>query len=77
MKKGCRLFKLGEATGFICGGEITDHKCNSDSGIILLPDGKRVEDTEENKLRYKKEAVGWSAVCSICGRAAIDDAPYF
>lgn len=72
---GCKIIKIGEATAIICGGK-PDHTCNEDGGVILLASGESVEDTPENQEKYKDEIRGGSVCCTICGRAAIDDAPY-
>lgn len=63
----------GGAYGFIDGGK-PDHECNSDGAIIMLRNGERVEDTEENREKYYDQASGGSVVCTICGQAAIDRA---
>ena len=74
MRQGCKQIKLKESTIIMCGGEPTDHKCNDDLAVYLLKNGERVEMTDENFEKYKEEIVGGSVVCSICGRAAIDNA---
>ena len=73
MSRGCRYFKVDEITGFICGGEPTDHKCNEDANILILKDGNRIENTPDNYEKHLKDIIGGSVACSICGRAAIDD----
>lgn len=60
-------------SAFICGGK-SDHVCNEDAVVILLADGSRVEDTPENQKKYYEQMRGGSVCCSICGRAAIDNA---
>ena len=52
--------------------EIPQHECNEDGNILILSDGSRVENTKENREMHKKETVGGSICCSICGRAAIE-----
>jgi len=74
MRQGCKTIKLGEATAIICGGEPSDHKCNEDASILILKNGDRISGTEENNEKHYKELVGGSVCCSICGRAAIDNA---
>ena len=73
--KGCRRFKIGEATGFICGGT-SKHICDSNLSLLLLENGKRIMDTPDNREKHDGFIVGGSVACSICGRAAIDNAPY-
>lgn len=76
MKQGCRTFKIDGITGFICGGEPTDHKCNENMAILILSSGERVEQTDENYEKYRDQITGGSVACSICGRAMIDNANY-
>lgn len=72
----CQLIQLENgATAFMCNcGKNKDHECNEDSVVLLLDDGNRVEYTPENQEKYQNEIRGGSVCCSICGRAAIDDA---
>ena len=72
---GCKIIKIGDATAIICGGK-QDHTCDEKGGILMLKSGDRVEDTPANQEKYRHEICGGSVACSICGRAAIDDAPY-
>lgn len=73
----CELITLENgATAFVCRGHTKDHKCNEDLVVFLLADGRRVPDTEENRKKYWGDVRGGSVACSICGHAAIDDAPY-
>jgi len=78
MRQGCKMINLGESTAIICGGEPTDHKCNEDAICY---------DTNEDRFFFNdsKEAQKWyeqnykhvhsgSIACSICHRAAIDNA---
>jgi len=78
MRQGCKVIDLGESTAIICGGEPADHKCNEDAICY---------DTNESRFFFKnsEEADKWykdnyenvrscSVACSICGRAAIDNA---
>ena len=74
MRQGCRIIKIGDANAIICGGEPNDHKCNEDSSVLILSDGERMEATDENYDKYKEQITGGSVACSICGRAAIDNA---
>ena len=65
------------STAFICNcGKNKDHVCNSEASVLLLSNGDRIDDTEENRDKHWHEVTGGSVACSICGRAAIDDAPY-
>lgn len=92
MRQGCRQFKVGNMTGFMCGGEPTDHECN-DKGDVIYGftdgfDGTLFEKTKKEKLnlnmcnddklhflREKDIYISSASVsCSICGRAAIDNA---
>ena len=74
----CELITLPNgATAFVCNCKKTDHECNGDKCILLLSNGDRVEDNEINRIKYEKQVVGGSVVCAICGKAAIDSAPYF
>lgn len=72
----CELINLpGGGTAFICGGHHgKTHECNEDGGILLLDDGQRVPDTEENQKVFAEKIRGGSVACTICGHAAIDDA---
>lgn len=70
----CEIIEIGGHKAFICNGHATDHECNSDDGIILLSGGERVAATEYNEELYRDQIVGGSVACSICGRAAIDEA---
>ena len=61
----------------ICGGkDNSDHDCEEyyTESILLLEDGSRIENNEENRAKYEKEVRGGSVSCSVCGHAAIDDA---
>lgn len=51
-----------------------DHKCNEDLTVLVLSDGRKVEDTPENREEYWPMVRGGSVACSICGGAAIDSA---
>jgi hypothetical protein len=73
---GCKVIKLGEnTTAFICGGK-PDHTCDEKAGILMLKSGERVEDTPANQEKYRNDICGGSVACSICGGAAIDNAPF-
>jgi len=39
MTKGCRQFQAGNISGFICGGEQTDHKCDDKKTVYGFSDG--------------------------------------
>ena len=70
----CKLINLGNnATAIMCGGK-PDHECDEKASVLLLADGDRIEDTPENQAKYMEQIRGGSVACSICGRAAIDDA---
>lgn len=71
----CNIIQIGDSTAIICGGK-PDHVCNSEQAIYILQNGEWVEMTDENFEKYQTQIVGGSVVCSICGRAAINDAPY-
>ena len=74
----CELIVLENgSTAFICNcGKSKDHVCNSDGAILILSSGERIEDNEQNRDTRWNEVQGGSVCCTICGRAAIDDAPY-
>lgn len=71
----CKIIQIGGSTAFICGAPL-DHVCNEDAGVFILADGSQIPDTPENWEKHKNDIYGGSVACSICGRAAIDDAPY-
>lgn len=76
----CEIIDLGGGrTAMVCNGHKMnhDHVCNDDASILILSSGERVADTDSNRVKHVKEVVGGSVACSICGRAAIDSAPYF
>jgi hypothetical protein len=74
----CEVIDLGNGcTAMVCNCIKTDHECNDDNILLLLKDGNRVSATDENRNKYHEEIVGGSVACSICGRAAIDSAPFF
>ena len=55
---------------FICG-----QKCNCDSKgkpVLLIGAFGSVEDTPENRDKYKDEITGGSVTCSKCGRSAFE-----
>jgi hypothetical protein len=52
------------------------NECSLHLHMRVLANGERIEDTPENEEKYKNEIRGGSVACSICGRAAIDDAPW-
>lgn len=73
----CELIKLKDGKfAFTCSCGHTLHECNEDSSILILSNGERVEDTPENQKKHYKKVRGGSVACSICGKAAIDNAPY-
>jgi hypothetical protein len=78
MRQGCKIIDLGNGKVIMCGGEPTDHKCNEDAICYYTNEGRYF-------FNNKKEAEKWfndnymnvisgSVACSICGRAAIDNA---
>ncbi len=74
MGQGCKVIQLGDSTAIMCGGK-GDHECDSaGEGVLLLSSGKRVSSTNANQEKYGREITGGSVTCSICGRAAIDNA---
>ncbi len=68
------LIQLPNGAHAFIDGAPSSHVCNDEKGIILLENGERLEDTEENIQKHSNEIRGGSAVCSICGSAAIDRA---
>lgn len=73
---GCKVIKLGsDATAIMCGGK-SDHECDEKDSVLLLSNGERVSDTPENWEKYNKDVIGGSVCCSVCGRAAIDNAAW-
>ena len=62
-------------SAIVCGPP-TDHVCNENATVYLLDDGSRVDYTEQNFEKHKEQIRGGSVACSVCGRAAIDNAPY-
>jgi len=76
----CEIIKFGDgSTAFVCycgNKKNKDHECNSDESILILSNGERINDTPKNRKKHWHEVTGGSVACSICGRAAIDDAPY-
>lgn len=78
MRQGCKVIDLGDSTAIMCGGEPTDHKCNEDAICYDTNEGRFFfnDSKEANKWyndNYKNVRSG-SVACSICGRAAIDNA---
>jgi len=79
MKQGCKIIDLGESKAIKCGGEPADHECNEDAICFDTKDGERVQfkDPEQADKWYNenhKKVIGGSVACSICGRAAVDNA---
>jgi len=75
----CELITLPEGgSAIICRGAHThsDHVCNEDIVVLLLDDNERVPDTSKNREKYADRIRGGSVACSVCFRAAIDNAPY-
>lgn len=68
----CEIIKLDkDSTAIICGHK--DHICNDDGpGMIQLNTGEWIVQTG----RIPSNAIAGSVSCSICGRPAINDAPY-
>ncbi len=63
---------------FACGpGKPTDHEHDDKLWVLTLKEGGQVEDTKENREKYKGKTNGQSVACSICGHAAIDDAYWY
>lgn len=74
----CEVIDLGNGrTAMICNCKKTDHVCNDDLNVIILANGDTHDNTKENSEKYHNEVVGGSVGCSVCGRLAIQDAPYF
>ena len=74
MRQGCKTVEIEGSTAIMCGGEPTDHVCNEDATIFILSNGDRIPYTDENYEKHFKEIRGGSVACTICGRAAIDNA---
>lgn len=69
----CKIIEIDkEITAIVC-GDPSDHECNEDGRILLLSNGERIKDTENNRKKYFHETIGGSVCCTICGHAAIDD----
>lgn len=75
----CELINLpGGGTAFICNGHNgKSHECNEDGGVLILDGGTHVPDTEENRKIFDDKIRGESVACTICGHAAINDAPFY
>lgn len=75
----CEVVQIGDCgVAIICGDPI-DHVCNEDAMVYGLRNGERkfFTDSGEERLYYEnnyKEILSGSVACSLCGRAAIDDA---
>lgn len=78
MRQGCKIIDLGDSTAIMCGGEPTDHKCNEDAICYNTNEGRFFfKDSKEADKWYNdnyKNVRGGSVACSICWRAAIDNA---
>ena len=58
----CKYFKLGNATGIICGAK-PDHVCdNNGPGIAILCSGEYIPEDQ-----VTDEVCGGCISCSICG----------
>ena len=78
MRQGCKVINLGDSTAIMCGGELTDHQCNEDAicydtnkGRFFFKDSKEADKWYNDNYMSVR---GGSVACSICGRAAIDNA---
>lgn len=78
MRQGCKIIDLGESTAIMCGGEPTDHVCNEDAMVYetfdkqhFFENGKEGAEWYEQNYKSVRSA---SVACSICHRAAIDNA---
>jgi hypothetical protein len=69
---------LDNGSAIMCGGEPTDHKCNEDAVCYETNEGrfffKNKEEADEWFNNNYKDVSSGSVACSICGRAAIDNA---
>lgn len=78
MRQGCKIIDLGESTAIMCGGEPSDHVCNENAVVYETSDKKVFfEDIKEAGIWYDnnyKSVKSGSVACSICHRAAIDNA---
>ena len=80
MRQGCKLIDLDDGiTGIMCGGEPLDHECNDDAVVYATIDGKQhfFENSKEGENWYEdnyKSVISMSVACSVCHRAAIDNA---
>ena len=73
----CEVIKLGDCTAIICGRK--DHECDEKATVYGTRNGQDFyfKDANEGKKWYDKnyrDVTMGSVACSICGRAAIDDA---
>jgi len=81
MKQTCKIINLGDSAAIICGSDITDHECNEEAMVFGTASGKSLffEDGNVGQEWYRdteENVTSGSVACSICGRAAIDDAHY-
>ena len=80
MKQGCKIISTGDITAIKCGGEPTDHECNEDAVCFDTKEQRFFfEDNKEADKWYDdnyKDVIAGSVACSICKRAAIDNAMY-
>lgn len=78
MRQGCKIINLEESTAIMCGGEPTDHVCNEDAMVYATFDKQHFfENGKEGEEWYEqnyKSVLSSSVACSICHRAAIDNA---
>lgn len=79
MRQGCKIYEFADnKTAIVCGGE-PDHQCNDDATVYETFDGiQQFFEKEENRVEWYefhyKEVRSMSVACSICHRAAIDNA---
>ena len=75
---GCKLFRLGNTTGFICGAK-PDHECNSDGPVLVFNNRFEYFDISERpdwecdpdgyiKWMEERDITGGCVSCSICGK---------
>lgn len=78
MRKGCTVIKLSDVTAIICGGEQTDHTCNEDAIVYTTKHNRFFFHDRKTASswysKHYKEVLSSSVACTICGRAAIDNA---
>jgi len=65
---------MDEITVFMCPS--INHKCNEDAAFLILRNNDVVEDTSENREKFKAENFGWTVACSICGKTAFEESAF-